>query len=72
MRNEKVIGSNHLILDMQKELLKLQEYFISKSIDENEELERAKQQKRFEQIFTKVSKLKAKKLNKLIEIIETL
>ena len=57
---------------MQKELLKLQEYFISKSIDENEELERAKQQKRFEQIFTKVSKLKAKKLNKLIEIIETL
>ena len=72
MRNEKVIGQNHLILDMQKEILKLQEYFIGSAIDKGEELERMKQQKRFEEIFTKVSKMKAKKLNKLIEIIETI
>ena len=72
MRNEKVIGQNHLILDMQKEILKLQEYFIGSAIDKGEELERMKQQKRFEEIFTKVSKLKAKKLNKLIELIDTL
>lgn len=72
MRNDKVIGQNHLILDMQKEILKLQEYFIGSAIDKGEELERMKQQKRFEEIFTKVSKMKAKKLNKLIEIIETI
>lgn len=72
MRNEKVIGQNHLILDMQKEILKLQEYFIGSAIDKGEELERMKQQKRFEEIFTKVSKMKAKKLNKLIEIIDTI
>ena len=72
MRNEKVIGNNHLLLDMQKEILNLQEYFIGKAIDKGEELERLKQQKRFEEVFTKVSKMKAKKLNKLIQIIETI
>lgn len=72
MRNEKVIGPNHLILDMQKELLKLQEYFIVSAIDKGEEEERLKQQKRFEQLFKKVSGLKAKKLNKLIKLIEEL
>lgn len=72
MRNEKIIGPNHLILDMQSELLKLQEYFIISSLNKDEEEERRKQQKRFEQVFTKVSKMKAKKLNKLIELIEEL
>jgi hypothetical protein len=72
MRNEKIIGPKHLIVDYQAELLKLQEYFIMSAIDNGEEEERLKQQKRFEQLFKKVSGLKAKKLNKLIELIEEL
>lgn len=72
MRNKKIIGPKHLIVDYQAELLKLQEYFIMSAIEKGEEEERRKQQKRFEQVFTKVSKMKAKKLNKLIELIEEL
>lgn len=72
MRNKKIIGPKHLIVDYQAELLKLQEYFIMSAIEKGEEEERMKQQKRFEQVFTKVSKMKAKKLNKLIELIETI
>lgn len=72
MRNKKIIGPKHLIVDYQAELLKLQEYFIMSAIEKGEEEERRKQQKRFEQVFTKVSKMKAKKLNKLIELIEQL
>ena len=72
MRDKKIIGPKHLIVDMQAELLKLQEYFIMSAISKGEEEERIKQQKRFEQLFTKVSKMKAKKLNKLLQIIEEL
>lgn len=70
--NLQLIKTNHLLADMQKELLILQKYFIEKSIEEGNEEERRKQQKRFEEVFTKVSKMKAKKLNKLINIIETI
>lgn len=70
--NLQLIKTNHLLADMQKELLILQKYFIEKSIEEGNEEERRKQQKRFEEVFTKVSKMKAKKLNKLIELIEEL
>ncbi len=72
MRNKKIIGPKHLIVDYQAELLKLQKYFIESAIEKGEEEERRKQQKRFEEVFTKVSKMKAKKLNKLINIIETI
>ena len=68
--NLQLIKTNHLLADMQKELLILQKYFIEKSIEEGNEEERRKQQKRFEEVFTKVSKMKAKKLNKLLQIIE--
>jgi hypothetical protein len=72
MRNDASISRNNIIFEYQKEMLYLQEYFINKSIDNNQEEERVKQQKRFEEVFTKVSKMKAKQLNKLINFIDTL
>lgn len=70
LRNLGLIGKKHLILDYQAELLKLQEHFAGLPKNEAEFLERQKQQKRFEKAFKKLSTMKAKKLNQVIDFIE--
>lgn len=72
LRNFKVLGSKHLIFEYQAEMLKLQKFFIESSIKNNEDDERRKQQIRFEKIFQKLSGMKAKNLNKVLDFIEDL
>jgi len=74
MIDMKVMGAKHLIVDSQKEFLKLQEMFITSAVEKGEaaEIERIQQQKAFEEFLNSVVKLSPVQFEKLLNYSENL
>lgn len=74
MRDMKVMGAKHLIVESQNELLNLQKMFIESAMSKGEsaEIERIQQQKAFENFINHVSALNTKQFEILLNYTENL